>query len=265
MLALGVAAGAGASLLIDDRDEAVTAGEDDGTARLQPRPGPVTIVLGGELRAGWALAEAIEDRSAGVVGAFAEVLGDAALSVVGLSAAVLDEPPEEVGGVAWVPGTALDGLVADGIDVVSVASERALDLGPEGLSRTLAAAEGRDVAVLGLGADEDEAYAPVVRRVGGQSVAVIAATQRLAPERIATDTAGPGAPGVASAKRVDRLVAEVRAVSEVADVVVVYLHWGEDGETCPTTGQQELAVALVDAGSYITGQTIAVDGGWTAR
>jgi poly-gamma-glutamate synthesis protein (capsule biosynthesis protein) len=43
----------------------------------------------------------------------------------------------------------------------------------------------------------------------------------------------------------------VRAERPNADTIVVYLHWGAEGDTCPTPRQQGLALALVDAGADI--------------
>lgn len=246
--AIGAALGAGGWLLAEgDGDDEVVAGE--GTAALSPEPGPVTLVVAGELHPGAALAA----RAGGpeVAGGFGDVFATADLAVVGLTGAVVEVPPADPVDAAWAPATVLDALQDVGVDVVSLASDRALDLGPDGLQQTLGAGDGRRVDLVGVGADEDAAYAPSVRDVGGVRIAVIGATQELAPERIASDTAGPGTPGVASAKRLDRLVAEVEAATQDADVVVVHVHWGEPGEACPTTSQQELAAALVDAGADV--------------
>lgn len=248
VLVFGAAVGAGVTVALDAGDGEVATGAG---ARLEPRPGPITLALAGELRAGWALAARLEGPPADLVGPYGEVLAAADLAVVGLAAAVVDAEPADPGDASWVPAVAFDGLEAAGIDVVSLANDRSLDLGAEGRQATLRLAQGRRLAVLGIGADEDAAYAPALRQVGGRTVAVLAATQELDADRIAGDTAGPGTPGVASAKRVDRLVAAVEAAAAQADVVVVYVHWGESGQTCPTTTQQELATALVDAGADV--------------
>ncbi|HEX4902123.1 MAG TPA: CapA family protein [Acidimicrobiales bacterium] len=249
VLALGAGVGAGIALL-SEGDGGDVAALGDGSARLVPRPGPITIALGGEVQAGDVLGGRLF-AGQDPIGPFADVLAEADLAVVGLSAAVVDEDPADPGGAAWVPATVLDGLETAGADVISLANDRALDLGPAGRDRTLGLVAGRRAAVAGIGVDEHDAYAPAVRTVGGARVAVLAATQDLDPARIATDTAGPAQPGVASAKRVDRLVAEVEATAEEADVVVVYLHWGQEGETCPGAGQRELAAALIEAGADV--------------
>jgi len=254
VLALGGAFGASVTLVLDARDDDVDVGS--ATAALAPEPGPITIALAGEVAPGAALGPRLGGAPDDLLGLLGAVLGDADLAVVDLSAAVFEgSPAGEPAAGPWVPATALGALEQIGVDVASVANDHALDLGAEGLAATLDAAGGRRLALVGLGTDEDAAYAPAVREVGGRTVAVFGATQLLEPSRIASDTAGPGTPGVASAKRVDRLVAEVRSADEVADVVVVYVHWGEDRQTCPSVGQQELAAALVDAGADVVAGT----------
>jgi len=46
-------------------------------------------------------------------------------------------------------------------------------------------------------------------------------------------------------------VAGIRAVRPTVDTVVVDLHWGVEGATCPSPRQQELARALVAAGADV--------------
>ena len=69
--------------------------------------------------------------------------------------------------------------------------------------------------------------------------------------------------GIASAKRVDRLVEEVESVRATADTVIVYLHWGIETDTCPSDSQQELAQTLADAGAdlVVGGHAHRVQGG----
>jgi len=46
-----------------------------------------------------------------------------------------------------------------------------------------------------------------------------------------------------------RLLTEVRRADRDADVVVAYLHWGIQGEGCPSADQRSLAARLVVAGA----------------
>ena len=63
--------------------------------------------------------------------------------------------------------------------------------------------------------------------------------------------AGPDTPGVADAIDPRRLLREVRRADAEADVVVAYLHWGVQGERCPSADQRSLARRLVGAGADV--------------
>lgn len=255
VLVAGASVGAG-GVLVEDGRLRVGAGADEvadepGTARLVPDPGPITLAFLGDLRIDGAAAARLGGSPDDLLGPWADTVRDADLVVANLEASVVDGSVPVDGGTPVEPGAVLDALAGAGVDVVSVANDHGLERGPGAVYETLTLEDARPAMVVGIGTDEDQAYAPAVREVGGTTVAVLAATQVLAPERIADSTAGPGQPGLASAKRVDRLAAEVAAAREQADLVVVVLHWGGEGEPCPTTGQRELASALVDAGADI--------------
>ena len=132
-----------------------------------------------------------------------------------------------------------------------MANNHGMDYGAEGLADSLAAAAAAKFPVIGIGNNEDAAYAPYRTTINGQRISVIGATQVLDDNLIDAWTATDTKPGMASAKRVDRLVAEVRAARANSDTVVVFLHWGTEGRTCPNTVQPGLARALVDAGADI--------------
>lgn len=249
VLLVGAVLGGVGSLLLEDRGAQVgTDGTDGagGSARLTPEPGPITIAFAGDVTADGVLAERLFASPEDFVGPLAGVLRDADLAVVNVDSPIIEDPGAT--DAAAAPVGILAALAAAGVDVVSVANDRSFALGAAGLDGALLSDA---VALVGYGPDETAAYRPFVREVGGHTVAVVAATQVLEPDRIATDTAGPQQAGVASAKRVDRLVAEVEAARAVADTVVAYLHWGTPGETCPSASQQELADALVAAGADV--------------
>jgi poly-gamma-glutamate capsule biosynthesis protein CapA/YwtB (metallophosphatase superfamily) len=87
--------------------------------------------------------------------------------------------------------------------------------------------------------------------VRGRRVSVLAATQVLDGSLAGSWTAAGGQGGVASARRVHRLTAAVRAAAADSDTVVVFVHWGREEESCPTGDQRQLARALVDAGADV--------------
>jgi len=182
----------------------------------------------------------------------APVLQNADLTIVNLETAITTQgTPVPKGFNFRAPPSALEALRAAGVDVASMANNHGLDYGVSGLTDSLAAAQAAGFPVIGIGNDEAQAYAPYMTTINGQTVAVIGATQVLDGSLVQSWTAGPQQPGLASAKRADRLVEEVRAAGETADVVVVFLHWGVEKDTCPTAVQQELARQLVAAGADI--------------
>ena len=149
------------------------------------------------------------------------------------------------------PPSAFAALRAGGVDVASMANNHGLDYGLEGLRDSLAAAKRYRLPLIGIGLDDAQAYRPFRRTVNGQRIAVIGATQVLDDELISTWTAGPGKPGLASAKNVPRLLRAVRAARKTSDTVVVFLHWGVELEQCPSADQRQLAKQLVAAGADV--------------
>ena len=170
------------------------------------------------------------------VGPFAEVLSGADLAIGNLETAIATGGTRADKRFTFrAPANAIDALRAGGFDAVSMANNHGMDFGAGGLAETLAVKRAQaDGFVIGIGGDEDEAFAPFRAEVRGQRVAVIAATQVLDDNLIDSWTATATQGGLASAKRVDRLVAEVRAARATSDTVVVFLHWGVETETCPT-------------------------------
>ena len=93
-----------------------------------------------------------------------------------------------------------------------MANNHGLDYGPDGLAETLAVKRAQaDGFIIGIGGDEAEAFAPFTTEVKGQRISVIGATQVLDSSLIGAWTATATHGGLASAKRVDRLVEEVAA------------------------------------------------------
>lgn len=129
--------------------------------------------------------------------------------------------------------TALDALASSGVDVVTMANNHAVDYGAVGLRDTLAAARESPIPVVGVGKDARSAFRPYVVSVRGIRIAVLAATT-LPDETVAGWTAGRHQAGVAVALLPrPELTNAVRAAQEKADVVVVYLHWGDENHSCP--------------------------------
>jgi poly-gamma-glutamate synthesis protein (capsule biosynthesis protein) len=145
------------------------------------------------------------------------------------------------------PPTALRALAAGGVDVATMANNHAVDYGDLGLTDTLAAVAHSPIPVIGIGANAAKAYAPYSTTVNGVRVAILAASQ-VQDWTLATHTATDSEPGIANAYA-DRLVRAVTRARKQADVVVVYLHWGVEYQSCPSTDQRDLAAILAKAGA----------------
>jgi len=234
-----------------------TAGTPSPTASASPAPrvvkrGSFTIAFAGDVHFEGAIAQHLHADPASVFGAMIPVLSAADLTIANLETAITERgDAQEKQYVFRAPATAFDALRASGIDVVTDANNHGLDYGQTGFQDTLAAAKAKGYPVIGSGADEDAAYSPYLATLHGWRVAVLGASQVIAPELVNDWTAGPHHPGLASAYRVDRLTRAVREARRRADVVVVYLHWGEERNPCPTDRQRTLARQLVDAGADV--------------
>jgi poly-gamma-glutamate capsule biosynthesis protein CapA/YwtB (metallophosphatase superfamily) len=165
------------------------------------------------------------------------------------------------------PASALRTVQGAGVDAVSMANNHGVDYGPVGLADTLAAKKASPIPIVGIGADEDEAYAPAVLSAKGLQVAVFGASE-VFEMTLSRYSAGPGKGGIASAAPIVRLRKAVAAASRKYDVVVVFLHWGLDYQKCPDPLSADTAQALEEAGADIIvgGHSHRVNGaGWLGR
>jgi poly-gamma-glutamate synthesis protein (capsule biosynthesis protein) len=187
-----------------------------------------------------------------VVGPIAAVLRKADLAMVNLETAITTRgTPQPKQFVFRAPPAAFEALGDAGVDIVTMANNHGEDYGVVGLQDSLAAASAARFPVAGIGRDANAAYAPRRFTIRGQRIAIVAATQVLDDNLIAPWTAGPGKPGLASAKEEPQLLAAVRAARVGADTVVVFLHWGQELSSCPTSVQRALAPKLVAAGADV--------------
>nr|WP_306454443.1 CapA family protein [Streptomyces sp. TLI_235] len=183
------------------------------------------------------------------LGPISRTLAAADLSVLNLETAITGRgAPEPKTYTFRTSPKALQTLRDAGVDVVSLANNHAVDFGADGLADTLAAKASSPIPVVGFGRNAQEAYAPYLTTVKGVKVAVLAASQvqDLTNQKW---RAGSGKAGIASALDPAALLRAVTEAKRQAPVVLVYLHWGEEGHTCPTGAQTDLARRLSAAGA----------------
>jgi poly-gamma-glutamate capsule biosynthesis protein CapA/YwtB (metallophosphatase superfamily) len=221
-------------------------------APSRPDGRPVVLAFGGDVHFEGVLASKLAANAAGLLDPIEPVFREADLAVVNLETAVTSGGSPTPKAFAFrAPASAFAALRGGGVDLASMANNHGLDYGVDGLRDSLAAAKRYRFPVIGIGLDAKQAYRPFRRTIKGQRIAVIGATQVLDDELISAWTAGPGKPGLASAKDVPRLLKEVRAARRTSDTVVVYLHWGIELQQCPSAHQRTLAKQLAAAGADV--------------
>ena len=214
---------------------------------------PVTIAFAGDTHFAGQLAPRLADPVT-AMGPLTSVLAAADVGVVNLETAVTARGvPQPKEFTFRSPATAFQALKAGGVDVVTMANNHALDFGAVSVPDALDAAAAAQVPVVGLGRDQEQAYAPWITTIKGHRIAFLGATAVLDDALVPSWSAGPGRPGVATAVNGANaaLVAAVRAARSQADTLVVELHYGKDNTTCPTPIQRALVRDLVDAGADI--------------
>lgn len=182
-------------------------------------------------------------------------LGAADLSVVNMETSLTE------GGSPWpgkpftfrAPASALDAVAGAGVDAVTMANNHAFDFGDAGAEDTFAAKDDSPIPVVGIGRDEDEAYAPATLEANGVKVAVIGASQ-VYEETLANRSADENSGGIAASapdERLDRLIAEVKKAKKTHDVVVTMMHWGIEAAHCPGDPAIDTSKALEKAGADV--------------
>jgi poly-gamma-glutamate capsule biosynthesis protein CapA/YwtB (metallophosphatase superfamily) len=212
-------------------------------------PPEITLAFAGDVHFTGRTRSLLDDPAT-AIGPFAPVLREADFAMLNLESAVTDRgTPEPKTYHFRAPATAYDALAAAGIDVISLANNHALDYGQVGLADTLESAEAAGMPYVGAGGDTGEAHAPYLTTVAGTRLAVLGFSQvhELAESWVATGSR----PGIAMAHDVERAADAVAGASDDADLVIVYVHWGQEGNPCPTDEMRSFATAMVDAGADI--------------
>ncbi|WP_394275307.1 CapA family protein [Luteococcus sp.] len=214
----------------------------------------ITIAFAGDVQA-HAASERINTEG---LGAISKQLSAADLALVNLETVVVEDArglePQPKQYTFVTSPTILGSLKKAGVDAVAAANNHTMDYGDEGMARMLAVKKSSPLPMVGLGKDEQEAWAPWTTEVKGRKVVVFSATDVL--EEGLDWKAGPDKPGLAKVMDDDgfaRLVDGVRAAREAGpdDVVVVYLHSGVELERCPTDRQKYTNRELARAGATI--------------
>jgi poly-gamma-glutamate capsule biosynthesis protein CapA/YwtB (metallophosphatase superfamily) len=229
-------------------------------------PGPLTLAFAGDVHFTGRTAPLLSaPRTA--FGPVTPLLESADLAMVNLETAITERGTAEPKTYHFrAPVTTFDAVRAAGVDVVTMANNHVLDYGQVGLADTLANGRRANFPFVGIGKDAAEAYTPYYTTVKGVKIGIVAFSQ--VHELEFTWAARDNRPGVAMAVDVTRAVAAVRAARSKADLVIVFNHWGQEGNSCATGEQKTFASALASAGADVIigshAHTLQGDG-WLGR
>lgn len=224
------------------------------TARAGPLGSrkPVVLAFAGDIHFESPIREELTANPGHVLRSIRPVLSAADLTIVNLETAVTTRGSAAAKTYVFrAPPAAFTALAAGGVDAASMANNHGMDYGETGLRDSIAAARKAGFPVIGIGLNAKQAYRPYRATIKGQRIAVLAATQVIDDHLISTWSADPNAPGLASAKDVPRLVQAVRETRKTSDTLAVFLHWGLELASCPSSDQRTLAKQLISAGADI--------------
>lgn len=246
----------------------IAADEPDEPLEATPAPTPVqkkstpvpekespvlrmTLAAAGTVYAPKSIQESVEERGghydfSNVFKGLGDTLSRADLSIVTLETTVAGK--EEGYDNYNAPPQILDALRDAGVDLVALATERALDKGYKGLDITRSELTSRGMACAGI--REDGQNAATMLNVGGIQVAVLAYSYGLSDTgKTKTQNDARGVLAMLETERMTRDITRARA--EGAQVVIVLPHWGTKNMQEIPQNVRTMAKALARAGADV--------------
>ncbi|MBP5378658.1 MAG: CapA family protein [Ruminococcus sp.] len=150
------------------------------------------------------------------------------------------------------PPQVADTVIGLGFDVVTMANNHLLDMGTDGLEESIRfwnkKAEENNLTVLGAYLNEEDANNIRVREVNGVKIAFLAYCHHI---NGFDDLLNDVPLRVIKNDEEDVIERQIKEADEMADVVIVSAHWGEDDTTVVTDDRIELAHKMVDWGADV--------------
>ncbi|MGN0997376.1 MAG: CapA family protein [Candidatus Ventricola sp.] len=219
-----------------------------------PTPAPVTITLAaaGTVYAPKAVRESARQRDgsydfSSVFSGLLDTLSGADLAIATLETTTAGRD-KGFGNYNTAPEL-LDALRACGVDLLSLATEHALDKGYDGLELTVSELTARGLACAGANPDGAAGQSAMLR-VGGVQVAVLAYAYGLSDEGARrTDGDSQGALARLEVERMVRDITQARVSG--ANLVVVLPHWGTKNKQDTPDTLHRMARTLAEAGADV--------------
>jgi poly-gamma-glutamate synthesis protein (capsule biosynthesis protein) len=209
---------------------------------------PFTMLFTGDIMLDRGIRAVVENRSGGNYFSqfekIADVLTSADITFGNLEGPISDKGQKQGSIYSFrMDPAATKALYDAGFDIVNIANNHAGDYGREAMDDTLSRLARAGIAYTGAGKNGAQATKPIIIERGGVRVGF----SDVGPNWLRADEA---LSGVALAD-VQTVTDAVRQAREVADILVVSFHFGEEYQTRSNARQQELAHAAIDAGAKI--------------
>lgn len=130
------------------------------------------------------------------------------------------------------------------VDAVSLANNHSGDFGREAFAQMLTRLDRAGLPHFGGGKDLRSAHRPVILERQGLRIALLGYNEMF-PRQF---EAGPDSPGIAWADE-EQIVADIDAARAQADVVIPFMHWGQEHSETAHARQRALARVMIRAGA----------------
>jgi poly-gamma-glutamate capsule biosynthesis protein CapA/YwtB (metallophosphatase superfamily) len=131
-------------------------------------------------------------------------------------------------------------------DALSLANNHSYDFGPDGLKEMIRILKDNHIPFFGAGANLAEARSPLIFETKGRRIGLLGYNEFRAENYAATDSQFGNAPALEEAVLLD--IRKARDIHR-CDIVIPFLHWGEEFESEPRPDQQVFAKRMVEAGA----------------
>ncbi|EAE2634682.1 CapA family protein [Listeria monocytogenes] len=148
----------------------------------------------------------------------------------------------------WIKSdpSSLTALKNAGVDMVNISNNHILDYYEDGLLDTTAALRANNLAYVGAGKNEDEAYQLKVADIKGNKVGFMSFCHFFPNTGWIADEDTPGVTNGYDINLVEEKIKEERAKNKDIDYMVVYFHWGVEKTNTPVDYQTQYVKKLVD-------------------
>ncbi len=146
----------------------------------------------------------------------------------------------------------INGLVFAGFDVLSMANNHIFDYGREAMEDTFLRLKKAGIDYVGAGFNEKEAYSPIIKEIDGSTnlpqdntkIAFLAYTNLGSEYWKAINERS----GISWLEK-ERMIEEIKKAKNLADIVIVSFHYGEEYFLEPTSFQISISQTAIDAGA----------------